>query len=92
MTESPGAGVDSPARRLRGWVGGLLCTFIRAYQLAVSPMLGHHCRYAPSCSAYTTEAIAIHGPGRGTWLGLKRVLRCHPWGSSGYDPVPGADA
>ena len=61
---------------------------IRLYQWTLSPLLGVSCRYAPSCSAYATEAIAAHGPVRGLWLGVKRVLRCHPWGGSGYDPVP----
>ena len=61
---------------------------IRAYQLVLSPWLGRACRYAPTCSEYTAQAITAHGPGRGGWLGLRRILRCHPWGGSGYDPVP----
>jgi uncharacterized protein len=61
---------------------------IRLYQWTLSPLLGFNCRYAPSCSAYAIEAIATHGAARGLWLGLKRILRCHPWGGSGYDPVP----
>jgi uncharacterized protein len=63
---------------------------IRLYQWTVSPLLGVNCRYAPSCSAYAIEAIATHGAPRGLWLALRRVLRCHPWGGSGYDPVPTA--
>jgi putative membrane protein insertion efficiency factor len=63
---------------------------IRLYQWTISPLLGVNCRYAPSCSAYAIEAIATHGPLRGGWLGLRRILRCHPWGGSGYDPVPAA--
>lgn len=51
-------------------------------------MLGQSCRYTPSCSNYTVEAIKKHGPFKGGWLGLKRILSCHPWGGSGYDPVP----
>lgn len=62
----------------------------RGYQLLVSPLLGPRCRYAPSCSEYFIEAITRHGAVKGGWLGLKRLLRCHPWGSSGYDPVPSA--
>lgn len=61
---------------------------IRLYQLLVSPLLGPNCRYLPSCSAYAAEAIEIHGPLRGVWLAGRRLLRCHPWGGSGYDPVP----
>ena len=63
---------------------------IRLYQWTISPLLGVNCRYAPSCSAYAIEAIATHGALRGSWLALKRILRCHPWGGSGYDPVPAA--
>ena len=61
---------------------------IRLYQWTLSPLLGVNCRYAPSCSEYAAEAIATHGAVRGLWLALRRVLRCHPWGGSGYDPVP----
>ena len=61
---------------------------IRLYQWTLSPLVGFNCRYAPSCSAYAIEAIATYGPVRGLWLGFKRILRCHPWGGSGYDPVP----
>jgi hypothetical protein len=71
-------------------VGGLLRGLIRVYQLAVAPVLGPRCRHLPSCSEYTSEAIALHGPVRGAWLGLCRILRCNPWGTSGYDPVPGS--
>jgi uncharacterized protein len=66
----------------------LLIAPIRLYQWTISPLLGLNCRYAPSCSAYAIEAIATHGAGRGCWLALLRILRCHPWGGSGYDPVP----
>ena len=61
---------------------------VRLYQLGISPLLGSHCRHAPSCSQYTIEAIQEWGPFKGTWLGIKRIARCHPWGTSGYDPVP----
>jgi putative membrane protein insertion efficiency factor len=61
---------------------------IRAYQLALSPWLGRTCRYQPTCSEYAAQAIALHGPMRGGWLALRRLLSCHPWGGSGYDPVP----
>lgn len=61
---------------------------IRAYQWLLSPFIRQNCRYLPSCSQYAIEAIRVHGLVRGTSLALRRVGRCHPWGSSGYDPVP----
>lgn len=69
----------------------LLLSIIKVYQWVLSPLLGPHCRHIPSCSHYAAEAIQVHGPVRGLWLGLKRVVRCNPWGTSGYDPVPGVD-
>jgi putative membrane protein insertion efficiency factor len=64
---------------------------IRLYQWTLSPLVGFNCRYAPSCSAYAVEAIETHGALRGGWLALRRLLRCHPWGGYGYDPVPDCD-
>jgi putative membrane protein insertion efficiency factor len=61
---------------------------IRAYQLTFSSLVGSHCRHLPTCSAYMDEAIERHGLGAGGVLGLKRLCRCHPWGTSGFDPVP----
>lgn len=61
---------------------------IRFYQKGISPLLGASCRYTPTCSAYGLEAIQKHGPLKGSWLSLKRILTCHPWGGHGYDPVP----
>ena len=66
----------------------LLILPIRLYQLAISPLLPPSCRYQPTCSAYAIEALEQHGAWRGGWLTLRRLLRCHPWGGSGYDPVP----
>jgi uncharacterized protein len=71
-----------------GPVGLLLRGMIRAYQLLMSPVMPPSCRYLPTCSEYAAEAILRHGAARGAWLALKRLLRCHPWGGSGYDPVP----
>jgi putative membrane protein insertion efficiency factor len=68
----------------------LLIALIRVYQLTLSPLLGGACRFTPSCSAYAREALEIHGARRGSWLALRRLARCHPLGSSGYDPVPAA--
>jgi putative membrane protein insertion efficiency factor len=66
----------------------LLRGMIRAYQLFVSPLLPPSCRYLPTCSEYAAEAFAKHGALAGGWLAVRRLLRCHPWGGSGYDPVP----
>jgi putative membrane protein insertion efficiency factor len=73
---------------LGNFVGAILRGLIRAYQLLIAPLLGPCCRHLPSCSEYTSEAVALHGPVRGGWLGLCRIVRCNPWGTSGYDPVP----
>jgi len=72
-------------------VGAILRGLIRAYQLFISPIVGPRCRHLPSCSEYASEAIQLHGPVRGGWMGLCRIVRCNPWGTSGYDPVPGSD-
>ena len=70
------------------FLAAILKAPIRAYQYVISPLLPPSCRHLPTCSDYTAEAITIHGPLKGLWLGLKRISRCHPWGTSGYDPVP----
>ena len=57
------------------------------YQATVSPLLGQRCRFAPSCSAYAREAVRRHGVRRGGWMAMRRLLRCHPWHSGGWDPV-----
>lgn len=61
---------------------------VRGYQIMISPWLGSNCRFHPTCSAYMIQAIKIHGFFKGTWLGTKRLFRCHPWGGQGFDPVP----
>lgn len=61
---------------------------VRAYRLIFSPWVGHNCRYQPTCSAYALEALEKHGALRGSWLALKRISRCRPWGGSGIDNVP----
>ena len=60
----------------------------RAYKLTLSPWIGRQCRFLPTCSDYAAEALIVHGPWRGSWLATKRLCRCHPWGGSGYDPLP----
>jgi putative membrane protein insertion efficiency factor len=72
----------------------LLIALVRFYQIAIGPTVrsfngGHgHCRHQPTCSNYALQALRTHGGWRGGWLALRRVLRCHPWGTWGYDPVP----
>lgn len=66
----------------------LLILPIRFYQLYVSPLLPPACRFTPTCSQYAIEAIQKHGALKGLWLAVRRLLRCNPWGGSGYDPVP----
>ncbi|WP_404378008.1 membrane protein insertion efficiency factor YidD [Vreelandella aquamarina] len=62
---------------------------IRVYQYTISPLLGPRCRFWPSCSAYTIEAIQVHGPVKGGWLAARRIVKCHPGSPGGMDPVPG---
>ena len=61
---------------------------IHAYRMVLSPLLGPSCRFAPSCSQYALDAIRLHGTGRGGWLALRRIARCHPFHPGGWDPVP----
>lgn len=68
----------------------LLRGLVRGYQLLVSPVIAPSCRFEPTCSHYALESLARHGSLRGSWLALKRIARCHPWGDMGYDPVPPA--
>lgn len=75
---------------LTNWVSRLLIGLIRGYQRWVSPLFLPTCRYTPTCSHYAIEAIARFGPLKGTYLALRRILRCHPFATGGYDPVPEA--
>lgn len=81
-------GKDKPIRRSLIALARPLIFGVRFYQAALSPLFGGHCRYHPSCSEYAVEALATHGALRGSWLTLRRVLRCHPFAGAGYDPVP----
>ena len=66
----------------------LLKGLVRLYQIFISPLLGQNCRYDPTCSAYALTALERYGPLQGSWIAVKRITRCHPFGRSGYDPVP----
>ena len=65
-----------------------LVLLIRAYQLIISPVLGSNCRFMPTCSEYALESLKVYGLIKGTYLTIKRIGKCHPWGSNGYDPIP----
>lgn len=65
-----------------------LIVLVRFYQYCISPLKPPCCRFTPTCSAYALQALRKYGPIKGGWLAIKRILRCHPWGGSGYDPVP----
>ncbi len=66
----------------------LLVLIFRGYQLLISPLLPNACRYAPTCSEYGIQAVRKYGAFKGGWMAIKRILRCHPWGGHGYDPLP----
>lgn len=69
--------------------GAQVCrALVRVYQVALSPLKLPSCRFQPTCSAYAREAFLLHGVAKGAMLTLKRIIKCHPWGGSGYDPVP----
>ena len=78
---------SAPTRSAAAW---LLTGLISGYRRFVSPLLGARCRFYPSCSAYALEAIQVHGAGRGTWLAVRRLSKCHPFHAGGLDPVPPA--
>lgn len=69
----------------------ILLALIRAYRYFLSPWIGGQCRFTPTCSVYARQAIELYGAGRGSWLALKRIMRCHPLCDGGHDPVPGTD-
>ena len=84
----PGEALTAPGALPVRLLCGLLVGLVRAYQWLLSPLSGPSCRYLPTCSEYAVEALRGHGPVGGLWLALRRIARCHPWGGSGYDPVP----
>ena len=83
-----GSSTQRPTPLLSRGLAALLLALIGFYRQWISPLLGPRCRFIPSCSAYGLEAISRHGPWRGSWLTLRRLLRCHPFTACGCDPVP----
>ncbi|TRZ83312.1 MAG: membrane protein insertion efficiency factor YidD [Actinobacteria bacterium] len=79
--------MSAPATRI-SFAARCFMRLVRGYQIILSPLLGGRCRFEPSCSCYSLEAFQTHGAWRGLWLSARRVTRCHPWGGSGFDPVP----
>jgi putative membrane protein insertion efficiency factor len=82
-------GVDK--KRIKELLISPFVLLIRFYQLFISPLTPPSCRYTPTCSQYSKEALQTHGLFKGGWLAIKRILSCHPWGGSGFDPVPPKD-
>ena len=76
---------QNACKRVLAWP---LIGLVRLYQRCISPFTPPSCRFTPTCSQYAVEALRRHGPLKGLWLTLRRLARCHPWGGSGYDPVP----
>jgi len=91
-TGSPSSPSCSRKRAFFARIKRIIAKFLRGgivfYRKCVSPLFPPSCRYYPTCSAYALEAIEKHGPAKGSWLSIKRILRCHPWKDGGYDPVP----
>ena len=75
-------------KQIKKFLSYILLILIKFYRHSISPLLPPACRFTPTCSQYALEAIQKYGPFKGLWLTIKRLLRCHPWGGSGYDPVP----
>ncbi len=74
--------------QVASFASSALIAVVRGYQVTLSPVFGDCCRFHPSCSEYMIEALRVHGPLKGLGLGMRRLLRCHPFGARGYDPVP----
>lgn len=75
-------------KTIRYLIISLLILPVKIYQHFISPWLPASCRHIPTCSNYTIESLRLHGPIKGSWFSIRRILRCNPWGTSGYDPVP----
>jgi putative membrane protein insertion efficiency factor len=75
-------------KKILQWLGLPFIGLIKLYQWVISPMIGPKCRFTPTCSSYAIQALQKHGLIKGLWLAVKRISRCHPWGGSGWDPVP----
>ncbi|MCH7571598.1 MAG: membrane protein insertion efficiency factor YidD [Planctomycetes bacterium] len=89
VTKTRKAGIEkAPEKRRVNFAARPLIFLIRLYQASLSPLMGGQCRFMPTCSQYAIDALQTHGAIHGSWLTLRRILRCHPLGGMGYDPVP----
>lgn len=88
MSRPPDSAASASARSTGLGPSRLLVLLVRLYQASLSPLFGYNCRYEPTCSQYMIEALTKHGAWKGAWLGLRRLLRCHPFSAGGHDPVP----
>lgn len=88
LAHSNDATTNGHARARPGIGASVLLALLRAYKVLISPLFTGCCRFTPSCSDYMREAVIVHGALRGTWLGMRRLARCHPFGGHGYDPCP----
>jgi len=79
---------SAPAETDNAPLAVVLLGLLRGYKLLISPLFTGSCRFQPSCADYMAEAVRVHGPARGVWLGLQRLVRCRPFGGHGFDPVP----
>lgn len=88
QTQAEGLTHEHTASRSHGFAVSTLIGCVKLYQVTLGPIIGGQCRFTPSCSFYAIEALRVHGAWRGSWLTLRRLSRCHPFGGSGDDPVP----
>ena len=90
VMQDPALPADDEMPQRPGLAARLVLALVGAYRVLLAPLVGGSCRFTPTCSVYMSDAVRQHGASRGGWLGLRRLARCHPFGSHGFDPVPGS--